>query len=137
MDYSKLSDFEINKAVAIASGLQVQEIDDSKSVGMTSKYHELRPHTVWVTDGDNPWEQFAPTLCWEDAGPIIQASGISIVKYGHGMWLASSDAYWVDGVEWQIDGEANQSPLRAAMITFLLMQESANVPANPTGPDIR
>lgn len=137
MDYSKLSDFEINKLVAIANRLLVQEIDDSKSTGMTSKYHELRPHTVWVSDGENPWEQFAPTLCWEDAGPIIQASGISIVKYGHGMWLASSDAYCVDGVEWQIDGEAHQNPLRAAMIVFLMMQESANVPANSTGSDIR
>ncbi|EPQ4602493.1 TPA: DUF2591 domain-containing protein [Citrobacter freundii] len=137
MDYSKLSDFEINKLVAIASRLLVQEIDDSKSTGMTSKYHELRPHTVWVSDGENPWEQFAPTLCWEDAGPIIQAAGISIVKYGHGMWLASSDAYWVDGVEWQIDGEAHQNPLRAAMIVFLMMQDSANVSASSTGSDIR
>lgn len=137
MDYGKLSDFEINKLVAIANRLLVQEIDDSKSTGMTSKYHELRPHTVWVSDGENPWEQFAPTLCWEDAGPIIQSAGISIVKYGHGMWLASSDAYWVDGVEWQIDGEAHQNPLRAAMIVFLMMQDSANVPANSTGSDIR
>lgn len=132
MDYSKLSDFEINKLVAIANRLLVQEIDDSKSTGMKRKYHELRPHTVWVSDGENPWEQFAPTLCWEDAGPIIQAAGISIVKYGHGMWLASSDAYWVDGVEWQVDGEAHQNPLRAAMIVFLMMQESANVQDNPS-----
>ncbi|EPC3802519.1 phage protein NinX family protein [Enterobacter ludwigii] len=31
----------------------------------------------------------------------------------------------------------NDNPLRAAMIVFLMMQESANVPANSTGSDLR
>ncbi|WP_150099558.1 phage protein NinX family protein [Enterobacter sp. 638] len=129
MDYSKMSDFEINKRVAFAEGLQVQDIDDSKATGMTSKYHELRPHTVWVTDGENPWEQYAPTLCWEDAGSIIVSSRIGI-NFVNGIWRAQSmKTGWVEFI--------HENPLRAAMTVFLMMQESANVPANPAGPDIR
>ncbi len=123
MDYSKMSDFEINKRVAIASGLLVQDIDDSNSIGMTSKYHELRPHTVWVSDGDHPWEQYAPTLCWEDAGPIIVSDRIGI-NFVNGIWRAQSMMTgWVEF--------SHENPLRAAMIVFLMMQESANVQDNP------
>lgn len=125
MDYSKLSDFEINGRVAIAEGLQVQEIDDSKATGMTSKYHELRPNTVWVSDGENPWEQYAPTLCWEDAGPIIAAKKICLAfdvfaePQDGGGWVASP-AYG-----WETERVRHDNPLRAAMILFLKMQESA------------
>ncbi|TKU04060.1 DUF2591 domain-containing protein [Citrobacter sp. wls830] len=97
MDYSKLSDIEIDT--------------------MVSKICSPDFHRNYC---NNP----------ADAWLIIQSNGISLVKYEHGMWLASSDAYWVDGVEWQIDGEAHSRPLRAAMIVFLKMQESANVQDN-------
>lgn len=135
MDYSKLSDFEINKRVAIANGLLVQEVDDSKATGMTSKYHELRPHTVWVSDGANPWEQYAPTLCWEDAGPIIMKNRISLV------WDCAEDASseWWNAFD-QFDDcrvQYQSNPLRAAMSVFLMMQESADVQTNPARPDIR
>ena len=136
MDYSTLSDFDINKAAAIANGLQVQEIDDSKATGMTSKYHELRPHTVWVSDGVEPWEQYAPTLCWTDAGPILTSNKISI------MWMTEEKQWcaWANGEleegcwEWKYcpdDYSHGDNPLRAAMIVFLMMQESANVQDNP------
>lgn len=91
MDYSKLSDDEINN--------------------MVGRIVSQRFRTDYCND---------PAAAWQ----IIQRNGISLVKYEHGMWLASSDAYWVDGVEWQIDGEAHSNPLRAAMIVFLMMQES-------------
>ena len=102
---------------------------------MTSKYHELRPHTVWVSDGENPWEQYAPTLCWEDAGPIIAneliaLKPVSLFVGGH-RWFA----YKGDG-DFSIK-HADNNPLRAAMIVFLMVQDSANVPANSTGSDIR
>ncbi|HCR2217384.1 TPA: DUF2591 family protein [Enterobacter hormaechei subsp. steigerwaltii] len=129
MEYSKLSDFEINKRVAIANGLLVQEIDDSKATGMTSKYHELRPHTVWVSDDENPWEQYAPTLCWEDAGPIILNNRISLV------WDCAEDASseWWNAVD-QFDEcrvQYQSNPLRGAMIVFLMLLEQANVQDNP------
>lgn len=119
MDYSKLSDQEINMAVA--------GILHPDSVVIESK---SRPPSACIT-GHLPslWVDYCSNPA--DAWPIIQSNGISLVKYEHGMWLASSDAYWVDGVEWQIDGEAHPRPLRAAMIVFLKMQESANVQDNP------
>lgn len=91
MDYSQLSDDEINN--------------------MVGRVVSQRFRTDYCND---------PGAAW----PIIQRNGISLAKYEHGMWLASSDAYWVDGVEWQIDGETHPNPLRAAMIVFLMIQES-------------
>jgi len=111
-DFSKLSDQEINLLIA--------EILNPDSTVIESKSRPpsacITGHlpTLWVDYCNNP----------ADAWPIIVSSGISLVKYGHGMWLASSDAYWVDGVEWQIDGEPHQNPLRAAMIIFLKMQDA-------------
>ncbi|WP_312077193.1 phage protein NinX family protein [Leclercia sp.] len=130
MDYSKLSDFEINKRVAISRGLKVQEIDDSKATGMTRKYHELKPHTVWVSDGSGPWEQYAPTLCWSDAGPIISDNQINILWNWNeeGVHGATADPLY----EYE-----HENALRSAMIVFLKIQGSANVPVNPTGSDLR
>ncbi|MDY0921975.1 phage protein NinX family protein [Leclercia sp. CFBP8987] len=132
MDYSKMSDFEINRAVAIAHGFPPDDCDIAK----------LGSSLVGVEwDEDTGYANKAFDYCNNpaDAWPIILSNGISLVKYEyeHGMWLASSDAYWVDGVEWQIDGEAHPRPLRAAMIVFLKMQESANVQTNPARSDIR
>ncbi|QGU13970.1 DUF2591 domain-containing protein [Leclercia sp. 119287] len=107
MDYSKMSDFEIN--------CEVSKLTRDNANNPDSGYLVINDYC------NNP----------ADAWPIIQNNGISLVKYEHGMWLASSDAYWVDGVEWQIDGEAHPHPLRAAMITFLKMQGSSNVQDNP------
>jgi len=130
MDFSKLSDFEINKRVAISRGLKVQEIDDSKASGMTSKYHELKPHTVWVSDGSGPWEQYAPTLCWSDAGPIISDNQINILWNWNeeGVHGATADPLY----EYE-----HENALRSAMIVFLKIQGSANVQTNPARPDIR
>lgn len=132
-DYSKLSDFEINKRVVIALDIDmhffIPESEDSFGAGFSPS--ELGP--IWQTSaywvGDfkvSNGNKFNPCNNPSDAWPIIVSSGISLVKYGHGMWLASSDAYWVDGVEWQIDGEAHQNPLRAAMIVFLMMQDASH-----------
>lgn len=74
------------------------------------------------------WQQgkFQPCNSWVDAGPIIFKHGISIMKdSGLHLWCATSKAYWVDGSEWQMgQEEMDANPLRAAMIVFLMMQES-------------
>ena len=130
MDYSKLSDFDINCGVLAIFSPDIKHMCLS---GDNSCFYDCGP------TGDG-WHQIdIPDYCNNpaDAWTIIQSNGISLVKFEHGMWLASSDAYWVDGVEWQIDGEAHPRPLRAAMIVFLKMQESANVQANPARADIR
>lgn len=69
-----------------------------------------------------------------DAWQIITANKISIYAMSEadkrGGWGAEAfhpnDAY-----------SFNDNPLLAAMIVFLMMQESANVPANSTGSDLR
>jgi hypothetical protein len=77
-DITSLSDFEINVLVAKALRLQVQEIDDSRKIGMTTWFHEQKPNTVWVSNGDEPWYQFAPCNSAEDAWPIIEMQQIDI-----------------------------------------------------------
>lgn len=63
-----------------------------------------------------------------DAWSIIFENKISIKYLEHGVWVAEHDV---------IPFQYGKNPLRAAMTVFLLMQESANVPVNSTGPDLR
>ncbi|MDL0009633.1 phage protein NinX family protein [Enterobacter roggenkampii] len=103
MDYSQLSDFEINCMVA-------------KECGFSSKCFAHDLHSgAW-----NPCENAS------DAWPIIAEHKISIIKdSGLYLWVATSDAYWVDGCEWHISQEVmDENPLRAAMIVFLMMQDA-------------
>ncbi|HCT3534822.1 TPA: DUF2591 family protein [Enterobacter hormaechei subsp. xiangfangensis] len=109
-DYSKLSDKEVNRKVQIASRL----------IGsMTGR------GVLIVRDGK--WEFFDPCNNPADAWPIITANKISIYAMSEadkrGGWGAEAfhpnDAY-----------SFNDNPLRAAMIVFLMMQESANVQDN-------
>ena len=73
-----LSEFDINKRLANLLGLEVQEIDNTRSTGMTAWYHHHFPHTVWVTDRETPWRQFCATRTWEDIGPTITRLQISL-----------------------------------------------------------
>lgn len=101
VDYSKLSDFEINCEVA-------------KANEWTSKSFAHEIHSGKWNPCQNP----------ADAWPIIVANQISILyEEAMGKWNACK-AYWVDGVEWQItDDVMDKNPLRAAMIVFLMMQD--------------
>ncbi|WP_373203373.1 phage protein NinX family protein [Citrobacter amalonaticus] len=114
MDYSQLSDAEIAQKVWFWWNQNIEH--DNTLCGMSGGKMLYVKNSVWTA--------FDPCNNPADAWPIIQSNGISLVKYEHGMWLASCDAYWVDGVEWQIDGEAHPNPLRAAMIVFLMMQDA-------------
>lgn len=132
MDYSKMSDQEINMAVA--------ELFHPESMVIESK---SRPPSACVT-GHLPrlWVDYCNNPA--DAWPIILSKLISVEPdyefidpseeqvFASGAWIAEH----FDG-----KGEHLQyvdiNPLRAAMIVFLQMQDSANVPANSTGSDIR
>lgn len=124
MDYCKLSDFEINKAVAeiaINGDWLLEPTDESPSWffnhGVQGK------NTVKLPDYcNNP----------ADAWPIIAESKISI------MWMTEEKQWcaWANGEleegcwEWKYcpdDYSHDDNPLRAAMTVFLMMQESANV----------
>lgn len=115
MDYSKMltqvEDSEINIRVGELFGWNAYFIHPDGSVTFRDDKGRLKGKKNYC---NNP----------ADAWPIIEENGISIVKFGHDMWLAASDAYWVDGFEWQIDGEIHQKSFRAAMICFLKMQDA-------------
>lgn len=118
MDYSKLSDFEINRSVAIAIGFNPDDCDIAKrgspSVGV--EWNEDTGYPTMVFDYcNNP----------ADAWTIIVENNISLILDNPSSPLATSNC-----VGWYSDEEppihaSNQNPLRAAMIVFLLMQESA------------
>lgn len=78
-----LSEFDINKRLANLLGLEVQEIDNTRSTGMTPWYHHHFPHTVWVIDQETPWRQFCATRTWEDIGPTITRLQISLLPESH------------------------------------------------------
>lgn len=95
-NYNELSDFDINKRVAVAHGIDCSGIN---SESMMWQYNLPKDYC------NNP----------ADAWPIIVENGISIVKSPDGTWGASdlyrNINYW------------DKNPLRAAMIVFLMMNE--------------
>lgn len=103
MDYSQLSDFEINKRVA-------------KSIYSVS-FVEPLSRTVSVSGGGR---LFDPCNNPADAWPIIESNRISIRNRYEGDWKAES--------EW---GESRFhvacNPLRAAMIVLLMMRDAKHV----------
>ncbi|MEX5207855.1 DUF2591 family protein [Citrobacter freundii] len=110
MDYSKMSDAEINWKVAFHIGLRTVEKAES---------------------GD-----FNPCNNPADAWPIIVGKKLSIIN-ADDKWLCVPEDEPVNGVTgdavhmiYSGDGAEHENPLRAAMIVFLMMQDSANVQDN-------
>lgn len=123
MDYSKLSDFEINQKVGDMA-LNGQWACKPGSAGNETNN--------WQYGSGDPSLSLSslPDYCNNpaDAWPIITKNKISI----YAMSEADKRGGW--GAEAFHPNEAysfNDNPLRAAMIVFLMMQESANVQDNP------
>lgn len=121
MDYSQLSDFEINRMVGdvIFTGLWACKPETAGN--NTNKWYYGNADTTF---GElKP----LPNYCskWAAAGPIIEANGISLMhEESLGKWCAGK-TYWVDGCEWQLDIDVmDENPLRAAMIFFLMTREA-------------
>lgn len=110
-DYSKLSDFEINKCVAKIHG----------GFALTLAVHNEPPSGKSFDPG-----RFDPCNNPADAWPIIVANNIDIIQdNGQGCALATNSAIQMFlGDDVHISQDEN--PLRAAMIVFLMMQESKN-----------
>ncbi|EPE3214118.1 phage protein NinX family protein [Cronobacter sakazakii] len=115
MDYSKLSDQEINMQIARVLHPE-REVIESKSRPPSACVIGHLP-SKWLDYCNNP----------ADAWPIIVANGISLNHYT-GTWEASYEydapigAFGTD--ETVTCAIEHKNPLRAAMIAFLLMQES-------------
>lgn len=126
-DYAGMSDFEINKSVAIALDIDmhfyIPESEDSFQSGFLPT--ELGP--IWQTSARFVGEftvsngnVFNPCNNPADAWPIITDSMISIRPVGNDgqLWEAAG----MDGMKADYD----KNPLRAAMVVFLMVKESEN-----------
>ena len=121
-NYSEMSDFEINKAVALAVGYQL-------SSDFQSLLDEFSPGCVnIIIEGSQ--STFNPCNSWADAGTIIKNNNISLVNAGD-EWIAATRDVGMEGYLGDEHlclygcGELvyDKNPIRAAMIVFLMMQE--------------
>lgn len=107
MEYSKLSDFEINKRVGIALGKELMP-DDCQDFGLS-----VFPEVI-LRNGDIKDYCNDPADAW----PIITKAKISLLSVdcidGSSSWLAKSKV---------CPSRGDSNPLRAAMIVFLMMQD--------------
>lgn len=124
MDYSQLSDFEINRMVGDVILKGHWACKPETSGNDTDK---------WYYGKDTTFKSLSllPDYCndWSAAGPIIVDNEISLNSYS-GTWEASYEydapigAFGTDElVTIAVEG---RNPLRTAMIAFLMKQEHAN-----------
>ena len=115
MNYSDLSDFEINKLVAKCEGFNLFKgcVTKSKSEN-------------WVRL--TPYRNFDPCNNPSDAWPIILKNKISINCYKDGdsdYWESSSYDSKNNEKKRQFAND-DKNPLRAAMIVYLMMEDAKN-----------
>lgn len=119
MNYAEMSDFEIDRAVALHLGLNI-------------KAHRVDSddNPVFVIVGEKFTREklaFQPCNSWADAGSIITENQISIIFDADP--VIEPPAHWVMCRHVSDKGDITEhygrpdSPLRAAMIVFLMMQE--------------
>lgn len=117
-DYSKMSDFEINKLVAIATGHK--QLGSLGWRGLKDgEFNEVMVRGPLKIGGFDPCNNPA------DAWPIIDENNITIINDNPSLRFAVSEvAAYFNGSNniWS----AHENGLRAAMIVFLKMQESKN-----------
>lgn len=132
MDYSQLSDFEINKRVALAIGAKVT---DSYRVGDEREtiYYSLGEDEFCVKRGYGSFvSQFDPCNNPADAWPIIVDSRIAVIPdTAPGEWVAFNEFTLYEG-DWMFASDPThhsigKNPLRCAMETFLMMQGAKHV----------
>lgn len=121
MDYSKLSDFEINKLVgdvvfkglwSCRPGTAGNKSDSWYYGNADASLNPLSPLPDYCNDAAAAW-------------PIIVENRISIINLEADEWGARGVAYC------RSKRAIHQNSLRAAMMVYLQMQESANVQDNP------
>lgn len=118
MNYSEMTDFEINKAVGEIT-LEGKWACKPGCAGHQSDSWHYGSVDAFVT----PYSAL-PEYCnsWSEAGPIIEKNRISLEFDGDDVaqWCHAISCDGLHRVEYQ------SNPLRAAMIVFLMMQEKAN-----------
>lgn len=126
MDYSQLSDFEINVAVfeAIHNGSpDYKEGENGDMVFVSFEGDIVNGDAVEV---EVERGSFNPCANTADAWPIITENNISIILDNPSMPCATDNARDLFDDAGPNVGVAYDNPLRAAMIVFLMMQENQN-----------
>ncbi len=119
MDYSQLSDFEINKRVAICCGFAPEDCEIAK----------LGTSIVGVEwDDETGYAIKTVDYCKRpsDAWPIITENNISIILDNPSMPCTTDNARDLFDDAGPNVGVAYDNPLRAAMIVFLMIQDANN-----------
>lgn len=109
-DYTELSDFEINKAVAEALYPDYQWFEVSEIHGLQHVDDDNKNWVLGYDNNDTRSEPYTYDYCnnWSDCGPIIEEHGITILPDG-AEWAATNSVAWNSG----------PNPKRCAMIVFL------------------
>ncbi|EOW5682418.1 phage protein NinX family protein [Escherichia coli O187:H4] len=126
MDYSQLSDFEINVAVfeAIHHGSpDYKEGENGDMVFVSFEGDIVNGDAVEV---EVERGSFNPCANPADAWPIITENNISIILDNPSMPCATDNARDLFDDAGPNVGVAYDNPLRAAMIVFLMMQDANN-----------
>lgn len=125
MDYSQLSDFEINVAVfeAIHNGSpDYKEGENGDMVFVSFEGDIVNGDAVEVEVESG---SFNPCANPADAWPIIVENRIGIIPAPeNGLWKAAHRKVGSDSTPYHMTQDEN--PLRAAMIVFLMMQDANN-----------
>lgn len=134
MDYSKLSDFEINSAVfeALHGGAPDYKEGDGGAMVLLSFEGDIIGGDVVEVEVERG--SFNPCNNISDAWPIVIDNGIGLEPSSNDFACAWRIAEGVKFISKYKD--ENENPLRSAMIVFLMMQEAANVPANTARSDL-
>lgn len=113
-DYSQLSDFEINKAVAIKQGNVIYDLTmpSGNKIAVMHKTYESGACKIPLKDYCNSWE---------DMGPIIEMEKITITFRSRGDKDLPPQAKRFGSDDYNI---ADKNPLRAAAIVYLMMEET-------------
>lgn len=120
MDYEKLSDFEINGLIA----MRTQKVGDFTQARGLNFIHEYRNPVEGYGAICLGWKEFDPCNNPADAWPVIVENEIDIIQNnGQDCALATNSAVMMMGGD-DVFISQDINPLRAAMIVFLMMQES-------------
>lgn len=130
-DYSKLSDFEINSAVHNALMQEPYKIEFLGNDTIRWVRGSTDVTTGKVAYSNNSLKDYCNNPA--DAWPIIVGNKLSIVSLDN-KWIAVPIDTVIDGITGDSevcfyassDAVFDVNPLRAAMIVFLMMQESKN-----------
>ncbi|HBB2823771.1 TPA: DUF2591 domain-containing protein [Escherichia coli] len=121
MDYSQLSDFEINRMVGDIIFKGLWPCKPETSGNNTNKWYYGNADTTFEPLNHLPDYCNDPSASW----PIIVENRIGIIPAPeNGLWKAAHRKVGSDSIPYHMTQDEN--PLRAAMILFLMMQDANN-----------